>query len=83
MMMKVLSLQSCLILCDPVDSSPPESSVYGILQAKIPEWVANPFYERIFPSQGTNPGLLQVDSLLSEPPRKPPEIDKKSAKIEI
>ena len=35
--------QSCLILCDPVDCSSPGSSVYGILQAKILEWVAISF----------------------------------------
>ena len=34
------SLQSCPTLCDPTDSSPPGSSVPGILQAKILEWVA-------------------------------------------
>ena len=33
-------LQSCLILCNPMDCSPPSSSVYGILQAKILKWVA-------------------------------------------
>ena len=32
------SLQLCLTLCDPVDSSPPGSSVPGILQARILEW---------------------------------------------
>ena len=36
------SLQSCLTLCDPVDCSPPSSSVYGIPQAGILEWVAMP-----------------------------------------
>ena len=35
-------LQSCLILCDPMDYSPPGSSVHGILQARILEWVAMP-----------------------------------------
>ena len=35
-------LQSCRTLCDPVDSSPPGSSVHGILQARILEWVAMP-----------------------------------------
>ena len=30
----------CLTLCDPMDSSPPGSSVHGISQARIPEWVA-------------------------------------------
>ena len=34
------SLQSCLTLCDPIDGSPPGSSVPGILQAGILEWVA-------------------------------------------
>ena len=33
------SLQSCLTLCDPIDGSPPGSSVPGILQARILEWV--------------------------------------------
>ena len=37
------SLQSCPILCDPIDSSPPGSSVPGILQARILEWVAISF----------------------------------------
>ena len=37
------SLQSCLTLCDPIDSSPPGSSVPGILQAKILEWVVTSF----------------------------------------
>ena len=35
----VKSLQSCLILSDSTDSSPPGSSVHGILQARILEWV--------------------------------------------
>ena len=33
-------LQSCLTLCDPMDYNPPSSSVHGILQARILEWVA-------------------------------------------
>ena len=37
------SLQSCLTLCDPIDGSPPGSSVLGILQARILEWVAISF----------------------------------------
>ena len=37
------SLQSCPTLCDPIDGSPPGSSVPGILQAKILEWVAISF----------------------------------------
>ena len=37
------SLQSCPTLCDPVDSSPPGSSVPGILQTRVLEWVAISF----------------------------------------
>ena len=33
-------IQLCLTLCDPMDSSPPGSSVHGIFQARILEWVA-------------------------------------------
>ena len=33
----------CLTLCDPMDCSPPGSSVHGILQARKLEWVAMPF----------------------------------------
>ena len=36
-------LQSCSTLCDTVDCSPPSSSVHGILQARILEWVAISF----------------------------------------
>ena len=35
-------LQSCLTFWDPMDCSPPGSSVYGIFQAKLVEWVAMP-----------------------------------------
>ena len=37
------SLQACLTLCDPTDGSPPGSSVPGILQARMLEWVAISF----------------------------------------
>ena len=37
------SLQLCLILCDPIDGSPPGSPVPGILQARTLEWVAISF----------------------------------------
>ena len=40
--MKVLVIQSCLTLGDPIDCSPPGSSIHGILQARILEWVAMP-----------------------------------------
>ena len=38
--MHAQSLQSCLTLCNPMDCSPPGSSVHGVLQARILEWVA-------------------------------------------
>ena len=37
---EVLVIQSCLTLCDPMDYSPLSSSVHGILQARVLEWVA-------------------------------------------
>ena len=40
--MHAKSLQSCLILCDPMDYSPLGSSVHGILWGRILEWVAVP-----------------------------------------
>ena len=39
----VLVTQSCPALCNPMDCSPPGSSVFGILEAKIMEWVAVQF----------------------------------------
>ena len=48
--------QSCPILWDPKNCSPPGSSVHGILQAKMLEWVA--LIQGIFPTQGLNFGLL-------------------------
>ena len=36
-------LQSCLILCDPIDGSPPGSPIAGILQARTLEWIAISF----------------------------------------
>ena len=59
-----LVAQSCLTFWDPMDCSPPESSVHGIFQARILEWIA-------FPSPGElpDPGIklrspaLQADSL--------------------
>ena len=40
------SLQSYLTLCNPRDCSPPGSSIHGILQARILEWVGMPFSKR-------------------------------------
>ena len=41
-MLQVLVTQSCPTLCDPMDCNPPDSSIHGILQAIILEWVAIP-----------------------------------------
>ena len=49
--------QSCLTLCDPVDCNLPGSSIHGIFQARILEWVAISFSRRSFPTQGSNQGL--------------------------
>ena len=37
------SLQSCLTLCDPIDGSPPGSTIPGIIQARTVEWGAISF----------------------------------------
>ena len=65
------SLQSCPTLCDPIDGSPPGSSVPEILQARILEWVAMP-PSRDLPNPGIKPRspTLQEDSSPSEPPGK-------------
>ena len=46
---KMLGAQSCPILCDSLNCSPPGSSVLGILQARILEWVGIPFSRRSSP----------------------------------
>ena len=70
-----LVTQSCPTLCNPMGCSPPGSSVNGILQARILEWVAMPS-SRDLPNPGIKPRspALQADSLLSEPPGKPMNI---------
>ena len=45
-MMYVLVTQLCPTLCDPMDSNLPGSSVHGILQARILQWVASSFSNR-------------------------------------
>ena len=65
---KVLVAQLSLTLCDPMDCSPPGSSVHNSLQARILEWVALPLTGDL-PDPGTEPGslVLQAGSLPSEP----------------
>ena len=45
---KVKVAQSCPTLCDPMDCSLPGSSLHGILQARILDWVAVPFSRESF-----------------------------------
>ena len=69
MKVTVLVTHLCLTLCDPVDGSPPGSSVHGILQARILKWVVIPFSGGSS-HLGIEPWspALQADSLPSEPP---------------
>ena len=54
--MYCMHAQSCATLCNHTDHSLPGSSVHGILQARLVEWVASS--RGIFPTQGSNPHLL-------------------------
>ena len=57
------SLQSCPTLCDPMDLSLPDSSVRGILQARILKWVAMPSPGDL-PDPGINPPSLMSPALV-------------------
>ena len=64
--------QSCLTLCDPMDCSSPGSSVCGILQARILEWVAIPFSRGSSqPRNWTQVSCIAGDALPSGLPGKP------------
>ena len=64
-----VKLLSRATLCDPMDCSPPGSSVHGIVQAKVQEWVAISFSRGSSRTQGMHPGLPHCRQiiLLSEP----------------
>ena len=67
MKVKVLVTQLCLTLCNPMDCSPPGSSVHGILQARTLEWGASgePFAPPgDLPDPGIKPGLLHCRQIL-------------------
>ena len=72
---KVKVAQPYLTLCNPIACSLPSSSVHGILQVRVLEWVANSFSK--IPGDRPNPGIkpgspaLQADSLPTEPLEKP------------
>ena len=74
---------SCFQLCDPTNCSPPASSVHGILQARVREWVAIPFSRgssqlrdgtwvsciagRFFTTWATREALVNTDYSFSAP----------------
>ena len=64
----VLITQLCATLCDPIDFSPPGSSVHWILQARILEWIAISLF-RDLPDPGIKSmsPVLQANSLPSHP----------------
>ena len=67
-----LVAQSCPTLCDPMDYNPPGSSVHGILQARILEWVAMPVSRgSSWPRDWTRVSCLAGRFFTTEPPRKP------------
>ena len=62
---KVIVAQLCLTLCNPLDCSLPVSPVHGILQARILDGVhSHSLLQGIFPTQGSNPGLLHCRQIL-------------------
>ena len=70
------SLQSCPTLCNPMDCSPPGSSVHGDSPGKNTKVGFPPLLQGIFLTQGSNLHLLcllhwQVGSLPLVPPEKP------------
>ena len=67
--MKVLIALSCLTLCNPLGCSAPGSSVHGILQARIRQWVIMLFSGgSSWPWIAPGSRALRTDSLLPEPP---------------
>ena len=57
--------KSCPTICSPIDFSPSGSSIQVTLQARILEWVGSlSLLQGIFPTQGSNPGLLHCRWIL-------------------
>ena len=70
--LKVLASQLCLTLCDHLDCSPPGSSVHGIPQTRMLEWVVMSFSRGSSQTRDrTQVSYIASDSLPSEPPGKP------------
>ena len=82
------SLPSCPTVCNPMDCSPSDFSVHGILQASIPEWIAMPSSRRHSWPKGLRRCLLrllhwQVCSLSLVPPGKPRIMYNKAKSISV
>ena len=70
--MHAKSLQSCPIQCDPMDYSLPGSSVHGILQARLLEWVSMSFSRGSSqPRDWTQVSCIAGRFFTAEPPGKP------------
>ena len=61
----MLDALSCLTFCNPMNCSLPGSSVHGILQARILEWIAMPSSKGLFLTQRSNPGLPHCRQVLT------------------
>ena len=63
-LVKVLTVHSCPTLCDPMDCSPPGSSVCGDSPGKNTGVGCRAFLQGIFPAQGSNPGFPHCRQIL-------------------
>ena len=64
MCVKVLVAQLCLSLCHPVDCGPPGSSVHGDSPGKNTGVGSHSLLQRVFPTQGSNLGLVHYRQIL-------------------
>ena len=62
--LKMLVTQLCLTLCDPIDCSLPGLSVHGDSPGKNTGVGCHAFFQGIFPTQGSNPDLLNSRLIL-------------------
>ena len=65
------SLQSCPTLCDPIDGSPPGSSVHGIFQARVLEWSAIAFSSAAAAAKSLQSCPTLCDPIDCSPPGSP------------
>ena len=56
--------QSCPTVSNPMDCSLPGSSVHGIFQARVLEWITDALLQGIFLTQGSNSRLIMFPALL-------------------